>query len=70
MRVDIEKVRWIMDERRKINILALNDIEWYEDGKKVDIPKETVDDFSSIGLNNIDFIGSGYYLKKFIEKEN
>jgi len=66
MRVDIEKVRWIMDERRKINIVRLEDIEWYENDKKINIPEEVVDDFSSIGLNNIDFITSGAYLKKFV----
>ena len=63
MKVTVEYIRWLIDERNRINQTPLEDIVFFEDGLKLDIPKEVVDDFSLIGLNNIDFISSGYYRK-------
>jgi hypothetical protein len=64
MRVDIERVRKIQEERTKINKADLEDIEWYEDGKKLEISPKVIEDFKFIGLNNTDFIISNYYLEK------
>ncbi len=64
MRVDIEHVRKIQKERMEINSILLEEIEWYEDGKKLDIDKSVIDDFLFTGLNNTDFIISEMYKEK------
>jgi len=61
MRVDIEHVRKIQVERMKINKVPFEQIEWYEDGKKVKMDPKVVKEFSFIGLNNTDFITSEIY---------
>lgn len=64
MRVDIEHVRKIQEERMKINKVPLEQIEWYEDGKKVEIDPGIIDDFLYTGLNNTDFIIGKVYKQK------
>ncbi len=61
MKVAVEYLKWIQKERAKINRAKLEDIEFFENGMKVDIPKEVIDKFAFTGLNNIDFILSGFY---------
>lgn len=61
MRVDIEQVRKIQEERMKINKMDLEDIEWYEGGKKIEISPKVIEDFKFCGLNNTDFIISEVY---------
>lgn len=61
MEVVIEYIKWLQEERAKINRVALEDIEFFEDGMKLEIPKKIVEDFAFVGLNNIDFILSGFY---------
>lgn len=63
-RVNIEDVRRIRDERAKINKLDFRDIDWYENGQKVEFEQSTLDDFEFTGLCNIDFIGLGIGIKK------
>lgn len=63
MKVKIEDIRAMQDMRAKINNIALCEIEFYEDGKKVEINEEIIDDFEFTGLSNIDFITSGAYLE-------
>ena len=69
MRVDVEHIKYLTKEREKINKEVLSEIEFFEDGKKVIIPEKITEDFSFIGLNNIDFITSGFYLTGFDELE-
>jgi len=64
MRVDVEQVKKIQAERKKINDLELQDIEWYEDGKKVDIDPKVLAEFEFTGLCNTDFIISDTYKEK------
>ncbi len=61
MKVDIEHIRYLQKEREKINKAELEDIEFFEEGKKVDISKKIIDDYKLYGLNNIDFILTGTY---------
>lgn len=61
MEVAIEYIRWIQEERAKINRTDLEDIVFFENGMKVDIPRATLDNFAIMGLNNIDFIWSDFY---------
>ena len=63
MRIAVEYIRWLIDERNKINQTPLDEIVFFENGMQLDISKEVVDEFSLIGLNNIDFISSGFYLQ-------
>ncbi|KKL48192.1 hypothetical protein LCGC14_2327930, partial [marine sediment metagenome] len=56
MKVAIEYVEWLMDEKSKINRVALEDLELFENGMKLDIPKKIIDDFDFTGLSNVDFI--------------
>jgi len=61
MKIAVEYIRWLIDERNKINKIPLDEIVFMENGLLLDIPKEVTDKFSLIGLNNIDFISSGFY---------
>lgn len=55
-RVDVEDVFQNADERWGWNRRDLEDLEFYRDGVKVDVPKKALDDFVFTGLNNTDFI--------------
>ena len=61
MRVDIEHIKYLQEERIKINREQLKDIEFYENGVKVDISPSIIENFGFIGLNNTDFIETDYY---------
>jgi len=63
-RVDVEHVLEIQKQRLAINKLNFDEIEWYKDGKKLEIDKQTLDDFEFTGLNNTDFIISNSYKQK------
>lgn len=64
-RVDVEDVLRIDKERRKINRISLEDIEWYENGVKLDISNEVLENFRFTALSNMDFIIFNVYkLKK------
>ncbi len=69
MKVNIEDVERLTKERKKINSVSLSEIEWYQNGKKVDVDKSITEDFEIIGLNNIDFITSGFYQKGWDNKD-
>lgn len=68
MRVNIEYVEWLNEERAKINRATLSEIDFYKDDVKLEIDPRLIEDFDFTGLNNIDFISSGYYLKKVIDR--
>jgi len=61
MKINIEYIEWLQNERDKINNTPLAEIEFFKDGVKVDIAQETIEDFNFVGLSNIDFIETGYY---------
>ena len=65
MKVAIEYIDWIIEERAKINRANLRDIEFYKDGMRIDIPEKILSDFECIGLSNIDLITSGFYKTGF-----
>jgi len=64
MRVDVEHVLKMQAERFRINSLNLKEIEWYEDGKKIEISPELIEEFLFTGLCNIDFITTESFKKK------
>jgi hypothetical protein len=61
MRVDLEEVWDIVKRRKAINAPMIEEIEWYEGGVKLEIDPMITRDFFFIGLNNMDFITSGFY---------
>jgi hypothetical protein len=61
MKINLEEITKNISQRKKWNSVPLSEIEFFERGVKIEIPKELVDDFVTTGLNNIDFIASGYY---------
>jgi len=68
--VAIEEVIELWEGRQRINRLDIEDIIWTKDGKPLSIPLEVVREFELTGLNNNDFILTGYYFRKEIRKEN
>ncbi len=60
MNIAIEYVEWLMEEKSKINRQKLGDIELFENGMKLDIPRKVIDDFELTGLSNVDFILSDF----------
>lgn len=60
MKIAVEYVSWLMEEKSKINREKLSDIELFEDGMKLNIPKKVIDDFKFTGLSNVDFILSDF----------
>jgi len=61
MRVDVETIERIQAEREVINDHDFNNIEFYENGEKLEFHEKALDDWEMIGLNNMDFITSGEY---------
>jgi hypothetical protein len=62
--IDIELVQAIQRQKDYVNMIPLEDIIWYENDQRLDINSEIIREFEKTGLNNIDFITSGYYLRK------
>ncbi len=56
VRIDVEDVFQAYEELAKYQRIKLKNMEFYYDGKKVDIPKETIDQWEFIGLTNADLI--------------
>jgi len=61
MRVDIERIKALKEELQTINEIDLNDIKFFENGAELQIDKKTRDEFKFCGLNNTDFITSGFF---------
>ncbi len=55
-RVDVEKVEALFAARAAINVIPLEDIEWFEGGKPIAIPDGAVNDFINTGFSNVDFV--------------
>ena len=68
-RIAIEDVYRMLRERRAINSLALDKIIWTKGGKDIAIDPKVTEAFELTGLNNIDFISSGYYRRTIGGKE-
>jgi len=56
MRVDVEDIYALQDERARYNRLDLKDIEFYHDGELVTIPEEVLEEWRFTGLSNICFV--------------
>lgn len=56
MKVTIEEILEMQKRRSEINSFDIKDIEWYENGFKIDVPSESLDEWRFTGLSNTDFI--------------
>jgi len=61
MIVNIERILELKEELRKINEAELSDIEFHENGKKLEIDPKNIEDWAFVGLNNVDFITTHSY---------
>ena len=66
--IAIEDIHALMQNRRAINRLPLEDIIWTENGKPIHIDKKIIEDWDLTGLTNIDFIDSGRYKDKTMKE--
>ncbi len=69
MKVDIEHIKYLKSELYKINKVPFSSLEFYEKGKRIVVPNQLIRDFDSVGLNNTDFITTGFYKDGFVEVE-
>ena len=61
MRIDYEDVWQMLEERSAFNRPEFRDIEFYKDGKRVEIPEAVIDKWEFMGLNNVDFVSSDFF---------
>ena len=64
VKVAIEDVWRIYEERKAINKLHFQDIVWTKNGKEIKFSQKAKDDFKFTGLSNIDFITSSFTTEK------
>lgn len=62
MRVDIEHVKEWAKFRKNVNGVNFSELEFYENGKKLDIAPELLEEFRFMGLSNLSFITDEFYL--------
>ena len=61
-KIKISEILEIERRKQEINHLDLSEIDFIDDlGNVIDIPKNRIEEFKFIGLNNIDFITTGFY---------
>ena len=61
MKIDVGYVRRLREELDFINKLNLQQIEWYENGQKVEIDPKVLEEFKFVGLSNENFITMEFY---------
>jgi hypothetical protein len=55
-RINVEYVESLIEAWGKVNRLAFDDIEWFKNGQRLDVPQDVRDEFRFTGLSNIDFV--------------
>ncbi len=61
LRIDIEEVQRFLEWRRLLNRTPLQNIDFFEDGKVVEYPKDWIKEWDYTGLSNLDFIATEFY---------
>jgi len=61
MRIDIEEIQLLKKRLREFNRLSIYDMEFYENGEKLDISKQILKEWEFVDLNNSDFIDSEFW---------
>lgn len=67
--INVEDIFRIFNVRNRINKLNLYEIEWRWKGKKIEVPREDIEEFDFTGLNNLDFISVLAEYNEEIDKE-
>jgi hypothetical protein len=60
-KLDVEYLRTLHEEYRRISKLSLDDIEFYEHGKKLDIDPQVIMSALHMAISPFMFIEAGYY---------
>ena len=68
-RLDIEDIIENDIARRGFNGCNLHDVDFYKNGKRIDIPEKIIDDFDCTGLQITDFITSDFYKTGWVNYE-
>lgn len=55
MKIDLERIREMEDERARINSVPLAELEIYEHGERIFPSKKILDDWKFTGLTNVTF---------------
>ena len=69
MKIHIEQIKIMQKRQTEINKLNIEDIQFFENGKQLIISPDLIEEFEYTGLNNLDFINTGFY-KKIIEEDD
>jgi hypothetical protein len=60
IKINVEDIYRNQAQRRTWNVPRLEDIEFYKDGELVPVPKEVLEDWKFMGLNNEDFVTNNF----------
>lgn len=60
-RIDIEEVRRLYRRIEQINNTPMGEIDWYEDGNKVEIQPQTLNEWKFVGMSHVWFIMTEAY---------
>ena len=61
LQVSVEYIEWLELVRAKINGVDLSNIDFYNDGQKLEMDDRSIKRFKFIGLSNECFVLSGFY---------
>jgi hypothetical protein len=61
MKVDVEHIKYLLEERSRINRTPLEELEFYENGVKIEFPEGFLRDFRYTGLCNTDIVAADLY---------
>lgn len=56
MKVAIEYIEWLQKERGRINKENIDNIEFFRNGMKLELPKDIMEEFKFSGLINTDIL--------------
>lgn len=61
MRIDVERIIALKAELRAMNDVLLEHWEIYENGVRVEVAKEAIEEWKYMGLNNVEFVTTEAY---------
>jgi hypothetical protein len=56
IRADVEEIMTHIDALRAFDLIPLEKLELYENGQKVELSPEVIENWKFVGLNNKDFV--------------
>lgn len=54
-RIDLNDVRLVLRMKELINGDSLDNIEWYDNGVKLEVPEDDIEEWKYVGLSNLAF---------------